>query len=176
MKTRVLSLSLVLVAGAMAATACSASKKNQTSNADLYGDYSGNKYEKDMVATEYSQEEGEDQAAIAPRTLAAIEDAITTVYITDIERCLEKDMDEMESRSLAGEFSVEMTIETSGKVSDAKVLMSDVQERKPKEGTEGQHAVHFDECLVTTMKEWEFDPAPEAKYTHTHVGIVGEAW
>lgn len=175
MKMRV--LPLVLAAGAMATAGCSAAKKNQTSNADMYSEYGENKYEDDMVATEYSREDpGEADAAIAPRTLAAIEDAITTVYITDIERCLEKDMDEMETRSLAGEFSVEMTIETTGKVSDARVIMSDVQERKPKEGEEGQHAVHFDECLVTTMKEWEFDPPPEAQYSHTHVGVVGEAW
>ncbi|TPV97027.1 MAG: hypothetical protein B7733_01685 [Myxococcales bacterium FL481] len=166
-----LSCSLALVAGGLAC----GPKSSGTTNADMVGAYSDNKYKSDMVtADEY--EEHEDQGdAISPRTLANIDDTILSVYTADFEACLEKEMERLETKWLAGTFTVEFRIDTSGKVHDVNVLNMDVKERKGFEG-EPRVADQFDDCLKNLLVEWQFDPPPEAEFVHTYNGELGEAW
>lgn len=172
-----LAFALVLAPG------CANSKR--PSNADMYDQYANaDHYSDDIEATDY--ENVEDQgASIDPRTQAQIDGQIRDVYVTDFEHCLEKDMDELENRWVAGTFTIEFEIETSGKVTKANVLSMDVQERRTKNdkgqmvsegGAPPRQAAHFGECLESILLEWEFDPPPEVTFTHTYNGQVGEAW
>jgi hypothetical protein len=159
-------------------------KPKMATNQELLAEYGGEKYQEDMVATDYENTESQG-ASIDPRTQAAIQDAIETVWVTDFEACLEVEMDRLGNRWVAGDFSVEFTIETSGMVSAAKFLSSDIKERKTKNakgefvadgGGEARTADGFGDCIVTKIYKWEFDPPPEVTYTHTYNGRVGEAW
>lgn len=165
----------VLVAGA----GCAA-KNKQKSNEDLYGEFSDNKYQEDIVAAENTAVYGDADKGISPRTLANIEDTIDVTYKTDFEHCFEQEMDRMETRWIAGQISVEFDIGTDGKVIEAKVLAEDLKERKTPEGEalqgEGRVAEKFDDCLEEHVNDWEFDPPPEVKYTHTYSVELGEAW
>ncbi|NVB41556.1 hypothetical protein G6O69_27200 [Pseudenhygromyxa sp. WMMC2535] len=173
---------LGLLATSVNATGCANRKK--PTNEDLLAEYSGDKYSQDMVAADY--ETVEDQGdSIDPRTQASIQDAISTVWVTDFENCLEKEMSRLENRWLAGEFSIEFTIEPSGMVSAATVLEHDIMERRTPNaegeyvsegGAEPRKAEEFASCVEEKAYKWEFDPAPEVTYTHTYNGSVGEAW
>jgi hypothetical protein len=169
------------VAALVGALGCT--PKVQT-NEDLLSQYTGEKYTDDMVATDYSSV-GDQGDAIDPRTLAAIEDAITTVYVSDFEKCLEKEMSRLENRWIAGTFSVEFTIEPSGMVSAARMLSQDIKERRTlndngeyvtEGGAAARSASEFTSCAEERIYKWEFDPAPEVTYTHSYNGQVGEAW
>lgn len=167
--------------GSVALTGC---KPKRPTNSDLLSEYSGEEYQQEMVATDY--EEVEDQgASIDPRTQASIQDTINTVYVTDFESCLEKEMSRLENRWVAGEFAVEVTIEPSGLVSSVKFLNSDIKERRTKNdkgefvsegGAEAREADQFPSCVEAKVYKWEFDPPPEVTYTHSYTGSVGEAW
>jgi hypothetical protein len=160
-------------------------KRKVQSNDDLYGEFAKtDHYSEDIQATEYDKTEDQG-ASIDPRTMAAIDDQIREVYVTDFERCLERDMDEFDNRWIAGDFTVEFTIQTSGKVTQARVLSIDIHERRTKNQngayvTEGgaapRAAAIFPGCLEETLVGWEFDPPPEVTFTHTYNGHVGEAW
>ena len=170
-----------LSVGLVGALGC---RPKAASNQDLLAEYGGEKYAQDMVASDY--EEVEDQGdAIDPRTQAAIQDAVTTVYVTDFEKCLEIEMSRLENRWVAGDFSVEFTIEPSGMVSNVKFLDVDIKERRTlndkgefvsEGGKEARAASEFQSCAETKMYKWEFDPAPEVTYVHSYNGRVGEAW
>lgn len=159
-------------------------KPKVASNQDLLNEFGGEEYQEDMVATDY--EVVEDQgASIDPRTQAAIQDTITTVYVSDFETCLEKEMSRFENRWIAGNFSIEFTIEPSGMVSAATMLSHDIQERRTLDdkgefvtegGAEPRKAEEFTSCVEEKVYKWEFDPPPEVTYTHTYNGEVGEAW
>lgn len=150
-------------------------KSSGTTNADMLGAYGDNKYKEDMVtADEYEEHEDQGQA-ISPRTLAHIDDTILTVYTTDFEACLEDEMERLNTKWLAGSFTVEFRIDTSGKVHDVNVLNMDIKERKGYEG-EPRSADQFDACLQKLLVEWAFDPPPEAEFVHTYTGELGEAW
>lgn len=154
------------------------------SNQDLLAEYGGEKYQQDMVATDY--ETVEDQGdSIDPRTQAAIQDTITTVYVSDFESCLEKEMSRLENRWVAGDFAVEFTIEPSGLVTGVRMLQQDIIERRTLNaegkfvtsgGAEPRAATEYDSCVETKIFKWEFDPPPEVTYTHTYNGRIGEAW
>lgn len=175
------SLALVGLVALVGALGC---KKKVMTNQDLLNQYTGDKYASDMVATDY--EKTDDQgASIDPRTQAAIEDLIRTVYVTDFEKCLEQEMSRLENRWVAGNFSVEFTIEPSGMVTKVDFLSVDIQERKTLDdkgqfvasgGKSPRKADKFESCAETKLYKWEFDPAPEVTYTHTYNGKVGEAW
>src|SRR5690606_37887746 len=175
------SLSLIGLIALVGALGC---KPKTTTNQDLLNQYSGSKYESDMVATDY--ETVEDQGdSIDPRTQAAIQDTITTVYVTDFEKCLETEMSRLENRWIAGDFAVDLTIETSGMVSAVKFLEVDIQERKTlndkgefvsEGGKAPRKADNFESCAEAKIYKWEFDPPPEVTYTHSYNGRVGEAW
>jgi hypothetical protein len=172
------------VLGMVSMVAMLGCRPKAATNADLLAEYGGEKYESDMVATDY--ESHEDQgASIDPRTQAAIQDLITTTYVTDFEKCLENEMSRLENRWVAGSFAVEFTIETSGLISAVKFLESDIQERRTLNDkgefvTEGgaapKKADNFESCAEGKIYKWEFDPAPEVTYTHTYNGQIGEAW
>lgn len=161
-----------------------ACKPKLASNQEMLAEYGGEKYEDDIVASEY--ESTEDQgASIDPRTQAAIQDTISTVYVSDFEKCLEKEMSRLENRWVAGPFSIEFTIEPSGMVTAVKILEQDIIERRTANAkgefvTEGgaapRKADGFDACVEERVFKWEFDPPPEVTYTHTYNGKVGEAW
>jgi len=175
------SLSLIGLIALVGALGC---KPKTTTNQDLLNQYSGSKYESDMVATDY--ETVEDQGdSIDPRTQAAIQDTITTVYVTDFEKCLETEMSRLENRWIAGDFAVDLTIETSGMVSAVKFLEVDIKERKTlndkgefvsEGGKAPRKADNFESCAEAKIYKWEFDPPPEVTYTHSYNGRVGEAW
>lgn len=172
---------LVGVASLVAGLGC---RPQQKTNQELLDAYGGEKYQDDIVASDY--EDTKDQgASIDPRTQAAIQDAIETVWVSDFETCLEAEMDRLGNRWVAGDFAVEFTIETSGMVSGAKFLSSDIKERKTKnakgdfveEGGEAPRVADgFGDCIVKKIYKWEFDPPPEVTYTHTYNGRIGEAW
>jgi hypothetical protein len=174
-------LMLVSLVALVGAVGC---KKKAVSNQDLLNQYSGDKYASDMVATDYEKTEDQGES-IDPRTQAAIEDSIRTVYVTDFEKCLEQEMSRLENRWVAGDFSVEFTIEPSGMVSKVNFLEVDIQERKTLDdkgefvsegGKAPRKADKFESCAETKLYKWEFDPAPEVTYTHSYNGKVGEAW
>jgi hypothetical protein len=176
--------SIVLIGLAASLVAGLGCKPKHATNQELLAEYGGEKYQEDIVATDYDKTEDQG-ASIDPRTQAAIQDAIETVWVTDFEACLEIEMDRLSNRWVAGDFSVEFTIETSGMVSAAKFLSSDIKERKTKNakgdfvaegGPEPRTADGFGDCIVTKIYKWEFDPPPEVTYTHTYNGRVGEAW
>ncbi|PRP93804.1 hypothetical protein ENSA5_42060 [Enhygromyxa salina] len=174
-------LTLVGIASLSAAVGC---KPKVASNQDMLAEYGGEKYSEDMVATDY--ETVEDQGdSIDPRTQAAIQDTISTVYVTDFEACLEKEMDRLENRWVAGTFAIEFTIEPSGMVSGAEMLQEDIEERRTLNdkgeyvssgGATPRKAENFGACVEEKVYRWEFDPPPEVTYSHTYNGQIGEAW
>jgi hypothetical protein len=175
---------LITLIGTTTLIATFGCKPKMASNQDMLNAYGGEKYSEDMVATDY--ETTEDQgASIDPRTQAAIQDTISTVYVSDFEKCLEKEMDRLENRWVAGTFAIEFTIETSGMVSAAELLQEDIQERRTLDakgkfvssgGAEPRKAENFGSCITALVYKWEFDPPPEVTYTHTYNGQLGEAW
>jgi hypothetical protein len=164
-----LTLSLVV-----AVAGCAGKKKGAPSNEELLAEFDGSGYE----VEEQNPTAGpkEDEGSITPQTMAAIDTAITTTYVRDFEKCLEKEMERLENRWVAGTFTVEIDITTKGAVDKIKILELDVKERKTKPNAEPRNADNFGPCIEAAMKEWEFDPPPEVYYTHTHTGRVGEAW
>jgi hypothetical protein len=174
-KSIVIAVGVVGFCGLVASGGCK--KNKQTTNADLYASYENNEYEEDMVAAHPEDTVYEDQGeGIDARTLANIDDTIRTVYLTSFERCLEQEMERLETRWLGAQFTVEFTIETTGKVSKAKMLEMKAGETKPKDKNNPREADQFDDCVEAALLEWEFDPPPEVQYTHTYNGKVGEAW
>jgi len=156
-----------------------APKAKQTTNADLAAQFSGGEYEGDMVTTDTYHNVEDQGDAISPRVQQSIQTTIETAFIGDFERCLEKEMERLENVNIAGTFTLEVTIDTSGKVTAAKAGNLDVKERKAlKAGAEAQFrdATEFGGCVEKQAMLWEFDPAPEAVYRHTYSGKVGEAW
>jgi hypothetical protein len=154
------------------------------SNQEMLSEYGGEKYQDDMVATEHESHEHQGDS-IDPRTQAAIQDTIATVYVSDFEKCLEKEMSRLENRWIAGPFSVELTIEPSGMVTEVKMLSVDVIERRTlnakgeyvsEGGAAPRSADKFADCVTEHVFKWEFDPPPEVTYSHTYNGQVGEAW
>ena len=174
----------ISVLGLIALVGALGCRPKPPTNEELLSQYDGGKYESDMVATDY--ETVEDQGdSIDPRTQAAIQDTITTVYVTDFEKCLEQEMSRLENRWVAGDFALDITIETSGLVSAVKFLEVDIKERKTlndkgefvsEGGKAPRTADNFQSCAEGKVYKWELDPAPEATYTHSYNGRVGEAW
>ncbi|MCA9655995.1 MAG: hypothetical protein KC501_39185 [Myxococcales bacterium] len=168
-------LSLALLV-AVPLPACN--RKNDTDNPDVAASYRGNnKYEGDVV-TARSRRDYEDQGvAISPKTLAAIDDTIKTVYLRDLERCLEDQMEEEGTRFMRSVFTVQFDIDTEGQASGAKILDIWVKKQDAKGGDIGEvDATPMKECIQGVIAEWSFDPAPERLYSHTYVGQVGEAF
>jgi hypothetical protein len=155
-------------------------KKRETDNPDVASEYRGeghNKYESEIV-TARKRNTYEDQGkGIDPRTLNSIDDTIRTVYLRDLERCLEDQMNVHETRFLRSVFTVEFHIDTKGQASDAKILKMWLGKQDAKGSQVGDlDPKDLQTCFVDSIAAWEFDPAPEAEFVHTYQGQVGEAF
>lgn len=153
-------------------------KPKETDNPDVAAEYRGNNaYEEDIVDARKRHDYESQGKGIKPSTLNAIEDTILTVYLRDLERCLEDEMGEHETRFLRSMFTVEFHIDTDGQAGSAKVLDIWLKKQNAKgANTEELDAATMQNCIVTNIAEWEFDPAPEVEYIHTYQGQVGEAF
>ena len=172
---------LCLLAAAVAAPGCASRQRDKMDkNEDnLYAQYEKTSYDKDMVKAEegLSEYSGETKGSVSPKTLASIQDTLENVYERDFGRCLQKDMEAYENRWIAGTFSVEFTISTSGKVTKARMTAVDIKERKPPKGkkeNQNREAKLFGPCVEESAAKWEFDPPPEVEYVYTYSGKVGE--
>ncbi|MCH9688950.1 MAG: hypothetical protein K0V04_46385 [Deltaproteobacteria bacterium] len=152
--------------------------KGQTDNPDVAAGYrDNNKYQDDIVTARQRNDYDDQGTAIDPKTLAAIEDTIKTVYLRDLERCLEDEMEVQDTRFMRSVFTVQFDIDTDGAAGDAKVLDIWLRKQDAKGGDTGEvDPKGLQSCIMTNIGEWEFDPAPEAPYSHTYRGQVGEAF
>ena len=170
---RALGLALLLALPAL--PACK--NKRDSDNPDVAAGYADNKYEDDIVTARRRRDYEDQGTAIDPKTLAAIDDTIKTVYLRDLERCLEDEMAEQETRFMRSVFTVQFDIDTDGKAGGAKILDIWLKKQDAKGGDVGEvDPANLEGCIETTIAEWEFDPAPEAPYSHTYRGQVGEAF
>jgi len=170
----------ILAAGALT-SGCAARQtaKQNEGEQDLFAKYEESKYEKDMVTDDGQQDYAESGKGVSPRVLKSIQDAVENVYERDFGRCLQKDMDEYENRWIAGTFSVEFTINTTGQVTKARITAMDIKERKPPKGkkeNQARDAKLFGPCVEQSAAKWEFDPPPEVEYVYTYSGKVGESF
>lgn len=157
-------------------SACGKNKRD-SDNPDVAAGYSDNKYEDDIVTARRRKDYEDQGTAIDPKTLAAIEDTIKTVYLRDLERCLEDEMAEEETRFIRSVFTVQFDIDTEGQASGAKILEIWEKKQDAKGGNIGEiDAGRLKTCIQDIIAEWVFDPAPEAPYSHTYRGQVGEAF
>ena len=178
----------IVLCGVAVALSTGCAKNKRPSNQTMYDEFAQSDHYSEDIESDHYEETKDQGASIDPRTQAIIDGQIREVYVTDFERCLEKDMDELENRWVAGTFTIEFHIDTKGKVTESKVLSMDVKERKTKNskgqlvseqeggGAAPREASHFKSCLEKVLLEWEFDPPPEVAFTHTYNGQVGEAW
>jgi hypothetical protein len=171
--------SALCLAVLVALPALPACKKNRDAdNPDVAAGYKGNnKYEGDIVTARRRNDYDDQGKAIDPKTLSAIEDTIATVYLRDLERCLEDEMEEEGTRFMRSVFAVEFDIDTEGQASGAKVLQIALKKQNAKGGDVGEvDPGRLKGCIEGIIAEWTFDPAPEAPYKHTYRGQVGEAF
>ena len=166
---------LVLALTAASLSAC-AKKQEPTSNSALLDEISGDEYDDDFVTADGAGRHEDQGTAVSAEAQLAVQDAIQEVYIVDFERCLEIEMDRLNNRYVAGDFTVELSIGTDGRVSKVNFIKWDIQERRTVEGASPRKADEFPGCLEQAAKEWQFDPPPERAYVHTYAGRVGEAW
>lgn len=168
-------LCLAVLVALPALPACK--KSRDADNPDVAAGYSDNKYEGDIVTARRRNDYEDQGTAIDPKTLSAIEDTIATVYLRDLERCLEEEMEEEGTRFMRSVFAVEFDIDTEGQASGARVLSIGLRKQNAKGGDVGDvDPGRLKGCIETTIAEWVFDPAPEAPYKHTYRGQVGEAF
>ncbi len=85
-------------------------RPKQATNQEMLAAYGGEKYQEDIVASDYEATENQGDS-IDPRTQASIQDAIETVWVTDFETCLELEMDRLGNRWIGGDFAVEFMLD-----------------------------------------------------------------
>lgn len=155
-------------------------KQADTDNPDVAADFRGadhNDYESDIVTADRSRDYDDQGKGISPEVLRNIDDTILTVYLKDIERCLEDEMDVAETRFMRAVFLVEFHVDTAGRTSQGKVLEIDARKQNAKGADQGAHdPSNMKSCIETSVTEWEFDPPPEVEFVHTYRGQVGEAF
>jgi len=154
-------------------------KKQQTDNPDVAAGYRGAAEEDygDIVTADRSGDYKDQGQGISPEVLRNIDDTILTVYLTDIERCLEEEMSIADTRFMRAGFLIEFHIDTSGKTSEGKVLEIEARKQNAKGGDLGKiDAANMKSCIESSVTEWEFDPPPEVEFVHTYRGQVGEAF
>jgi hypothetical protein len=170
-------MSRLLVALSLSVLVLPACKRRQTDNPDVAADYKDNQYQDDVVTARMRNDYENQGKGIDPKTLTQIEDTIQTVYQRDIERCLEDQMSEHNTRFLRSVFVVEFHIDTSGQAGDAKILEIAMRKQNAKGSDLGEvPADGLKSCIQAAIGEWEFEPAPEVEYVHTYRGQVGEAF
>ena len=178
-------MTVILLAAALAGPGCAKRHldKMDKNEDNLYAEFQKTELDKDMVKAEagLSEYDSSEQMSVSPRTLSSIQDTMESVYERDFGRCLQRDMEAFENRWLAGTFSVEVTIATSGKVTNVVLPAVDIKERRPPKGVpkdkfKPRDAELFPICVQESAFKWEFDPAPEVEYVYTYTGKVGEAY
>ncbi|HEY8377622.1 MAG TPA: hypothetical protein VIK91_14100 [Nannocystis sp.] len=176
---------LLLLAAALAVPGCAKRQLDKMDKAEeqMWSDLTKTDYDKDMVKANEGLDEYDrgSQASVSPKTLASIQDTVTNVYERDFGRCLQRDMEAYENRWIAGTFSMEVTINTAGKVTNVNIPMIDIKERRPPKGVpkdkfQPREAKLFASCVEESAFKWEFDPPPEVEYVYTYTGKVGEAY
>jgi hypothetical protein len=171
---------MLLAASGLALSSGCARRQTDKMNSgeqELYDKYQSSSYEKDMVTHEVTRDYADQGQGVSPKVLKSIQDTVENVYERDFGRCLQKDMEEFENRWIAGTFSIEFTIDTTGKVTAARLTQEDIKERKPPKGkkeNQNRAAKLFGPCVVDSAGKWEFDPPPEVEYVYTYSGKVGE--
>lgn len=173
MKAR--TVSIVIAAGLLAG---GCKRGLNADNPDVAADYrDSNSYSEDIVTAKKRRDYDDQGKGIDPRTLSAIEHAITSVYERDFERCLEEEMGTEGTRFMRSAFTVEFHIDTSGKANNAKVLQITTRKQDAKGSDLGEVSSDgMESCIAEAIAEWSFDPAPEVEYVHTYTGRVGEAF
>jgi len=167
----------ILVGGVVAVSGCKTGAPTEHTNSELYSQFAKQDHYSGDIQTASGQQKYEDVGTgILPATLASIEQTISEVYITDFEHCLEEEMSRLENRWVAGTFTIEMAIETTGVVADVRIFDVDIKERRFADGATPREAEEFEPCVAEKVADWEFDPPPEVRYVHTHIGRMGEAW
>lgn len=167
----------IFAGGVIGLTGCKTVDTTEHTNDELYSQFAAQDHYSQDIQTASDQRKYEDVGTgITPATLASIEQTISEVYITDFEHCLEQEMSRLENRWVAGTFTIEMAIETSGTVADIRIFDVDIKERRVADGATAREADQFEPCVFEKVSEWEFDPPPEVRYVHTHIGRMGEAW
>jgi hypothetical protein len=165
---------IALLGAALAVPSC---KKKDSDHPDVASAHRNSKYKEDIVTGTYRDDHKDQGKGIHPNTLRAIEDTISNTYERDFERCLEDAMDVENTRFMRSVFTVEFHIDTKGQAGDAKVLDIWVKKQNAKGSNIGDVAPDgMKDCVVASIDEWVFDPAPEVDYVHTYRGQVGEAF
>jgi len=170
---------LLIVALSFAASGCAKRQLQKMDSEEdaLAAQYDGSEYSEDMVKADNSEVYEDQGESISPTALAAIQDTITNVYERDFGRCLQEDMDAYDNRWIAGTFTVEFKINTSGQVIEVNLLEEDIEERRlPPGQKEARKAKLFGPCIDAAIYKWEFEVPPEVEYVHTYTGKVGEAF
>lgn len=160
----------------LAAVGCAKKAPEPTSNQALLDEFGGDEYADDFVTADKGGNHADQGQAVSAEAQLAVQDALQEVYLNDFASCLEQEMKRLDNRYIAGPFTVELTINTSGQVEKAEFIKWDIKERRTVEGQSPRVAEEFPACIQEAVKEWEFEPAPEAEYIHTYTGKVGEAW
>lgn len=152
--------------------------KQMSDNPDVAADYrDNNKYEEDIVTARKRNNYKSQGKGIDPKTLRQIEDDIRTVYERDLERCLEDEMSDQETRFLRSVFTVEFHIDPKGNAGKAKILNMWLKKQNAKGADmEELSPDGLKSCIVDAIASWEFEPAPEVEYVHTYKGQLGEAF
>lgn len=155
-------------------------QKQPSDNPDVAAGYRGadnNDYEGDIITADRSKDYDDQGKGISPEVLQNIDDTILTVYLTDIERCLEDEMSEAETRFMRSAFLVEFTVNTAGETSKGRVLNIETRKQTAKGEDAGEvDSASMKSCIETSVTEWAFDPPPEVEFVHTYRGQVGEAF
>lgn len=151
-----------------------------TDNPDVAAGYRGadnNAYEGEIITADRSGDYEDQGQGISPAVLQNIDDTVLTVYQKDIERCLEDEMGERETRFMRAVFLIEFTINTEGDTTQGKVLEIGLREQDAKGTDKGEvDSATMKSCIESSVTEWAFDPPPEVDYVHTYRGQVGEAF
>ncbi len=176
--TRILATSLALLLSSSLGFSLFGCKKQDTDNPDIASKYRGNKYQGEIVTGTYRDTYDDQGKGIHPNTLRSIEDTISGGYHKDFSRCLEDEMAENDTRFMRSAFSVEFKIDTTGKASDAKVIRIWLKKQNAKGTDIGGELPpeRLSQCIVDSIAQWVFDPAPEVDYVHTYKGQLGEAF
>lgn len=172
---------LVLATPAALATVACANATQDVTNADLYAAFAEEVGDQDyVVATADSASTRPEDPRIDPSVPATVAQQLAESYHRDIERCVEAEMERLDTRWLAGDLAVALHIGEDGRVTQTRMLEGELRERRSPGGAplqgEARVADGFHECVDGVATSWEFAVELEHEYVHTHHFTVKEAW
>ena len=168
-------LALAAVAASFALPGCKA--KLGDDQTDVAADYEDTKYQEEVVTGRERHQYKDQGKGVSPKVIMGIDHAIRNVYERDFERCLESEMARQETRFLRATYTVEFSINTEGKVTDAKILEISGRKQDAKGADKGTYDTsELAKCIHDSVLEWEFDEKPEVNFKHTYRGQAGEAY